>query len=70
MANALEIDQDVAQLFGDSGDEKSFDGFGKGGFRSFSNDNDSDLDFEVVDAEQEAPDPQEAQVSQPSHLKP
>ena len=64
MANAYEIDQDVASLFGDSGDEESFDGFGEGGF---SSDNDSDLDFEGLDAEEDAPDPEEAQVPQPSH---
>ena len=64
MANAYEIDQDAASLFGDSGDEESFDGFGEGGF---SSDNDSDLDFEGLDAEEDAPDPEEAQVPQPSH---
>ena len=67
MANAFEIDEDVASLFGDSGDEESFDGFGEGGS---SSDSDSNLDFEGLDAEEDeedAPDPEEAQVPQPSH---
>ena len=64
MANAFQIDPDVASLFEDSGDEESFDGFGEGGF---SSDNDSDLDFEGLDAEEDAPGPDEAQVPQPSH---
>ena len=58
------IFSDVASLFGDSGDEESFDGFGEGGS---SSDSDSDLDFEGLDAEEDAPDPEEAQVPQPSH---
>ena len=64
MANAFQIDPDVASLFEDSGDEESFDGLGEGGF---STDNDSDLDFEGLDAEEDAPGPDEAQVPQPSH---
>ena len=58
---------DVVALFGDSGDEESFDGFGEGG--SSSND-DSDLDFGGLDAEEDeedAPDQEEAKVPQPSH---
>ena len=51
-------------LFGDSADEKTFDGFGEGGF---SSDNDSDWDFKGLDTEEDAPDPEEAQVPQPSH---
>ena len=42
MANAFKNDTDVAALFGDSGDEESFDGFGE---RGSSSDDDSDLDF-------------------------
>ena len=34
MANALENDTDVAALFGDLGDEESFDGFREGGSSS------------------------------------
>ena len=67
MANALENDTDVAALFGDSGDEESFDGFGEGGS---SSDDDLDLDFGGLDAEEDeedAPDQEEAQVPQPSH---
>ena len=30
MAACLNIDPEVASLFGDSGDEESFDGFGEG----------------------------------------
>ena len=67
MANAFENETDVAELFGDSGDEESFDGFGEG--RS-SRDDDLDLDFGGLDAvedEEDAPDQEEAQVPQPSH---
>ena len=63
MVNAFEIDQDVASLFGDSADEKPFDGFGEGGF---SSDNDSDWDFKGLDTEEDAPDPEEAQVPHPA----
>ena len=41
MANAFEIDADAATIFGDSGDEESFDKFGEGGS---SSDNNLDLD--------------------------
>ena len=64
MANPFEIDPDAASLFEDSGDEESFDGFGEGGF---SSDTDLDLDFEGLDAEEDAPGPEEDQVRQPSH---
>ena len=67
MANALGNDTDVAALFGDSGDEESFDGFGEGGS---SSKDDLDLDFGDLDAEEDeedAPDQEEAQVPQPSH---
>ena len=56
MVNAFEIDLDVESLFEDSGHEESFDGFGEGGF---SSDNDSDLNFEGLDAEEDAPGPEE-----------
>ena len=64
MANTFKIDPDVALLFEDSGDEESFDEFREGGF---SSDNDSDLDFEGLDVEEDAPGAEEAQVPQPSH---
>ena len=64
MANAFEIDLDVASVFENSGDEENFDGFGE---RGFSSDNDLDLDFEGLDAEEDAAGTEEAQVPQPSH---
>ena len=53
MANALKNDTDVAALFGDLGDQESFDGFGEGGF---SSDDDLDLDFGRLDAEEDKED--------------
>ena len=62
MAACNDIDSEVASLFGDSGDEESFDGFGEGG-RDDSNN--SDIDLDGLEAEEDDAGPQVPEVPQP-----
>ena len=64
MAACDDIDPEVASLFGDSGDEESFDGFGEGGGDDSNN---SDIDLDGLEAEEEHAGPQVPEVPQPGN---
>ena len=57
MADEIDIDPEVAALFGDSGDEESFDGFDELDREGINSDSDSDLDLEGLEAEEDDPRP-------------